>query len=91
MSDPCDFDGFSFEMAFVTVFSELSTVVIISLKYLSRKSGKLSGPSDSKTLDEAYSAVLPFWVLSFVSVTHGNFSWLKLFLCFQFRAYVAPK
>ena len=42
MSDPCDFDGFSFEMAFMTVFSEMSTVVIISLKYLSWKSDKLS-------------------------------------------------
>ena len=35
ISDLCDFDGFSFEMAFMTAFSEMSTVVIISLKSLS--------------------------------------------------------
>ena len=34
----------------MTIFSEMSTVAIISLKSLSWKSGKLCGPSDSKTL-----------------------------------------
>ena len=91
MSDPCDFDGFSFEIAFMTVFSEMSTVAIISLKSLPWKSGKLSVPLDSKTFVKTYLAVLPFWVSSLVRVTHGNCSWLKLFLCFQFRAYVASE
>ena len=50
LSGPCDFDGFNLEIAFKIAFSEMSTVVIASLKSLSGKSGMGSSPSVSNTL-----------------------------------------
>ena len=50
LSGPCDFDGFNLEIAFKITFSEMSTVVIASLKSLSGKSGIGSSPSVSNTL-----------------------------------------
>ena len=46
-------------MAFKIVLSEMSTVVIVSLKSLSGKSGIGSAPSNSKTLAKIYSIGLP--------------------------------
>ena len=70
-------------MAFKIVLSEMSIVVIVSLKSLSGKSGIGSAPSNSKTLATNLFNRPAFWLLSFVRVPHGSFSWLKLVLVFK--------